>query len=79
MSGRIDGSSNIYAKKHRHARLHVLFLPNFQSAQKIFGGEIKNHLLYFISKGADDFQAKIDDYKVAAEEFKGKVSKKKFV
>lgn len=44
-----------------------------ESAQKIFGGEIKNHLLYFVSKKADDFTAKMDDYKKAAETFKGKV------
>ena len=44
-----------------------------QSAQKIFGGEIKNHLLYFVSKKADDFTAKMEDYKKAAETFKGKV------
>ena len=45
-----------------------------QTAQKVFGGEVKNHLLYFISKGSDEFQAKIDDYKKAADTFRGKVS-----
>ena len=45
-----------------------------QAAQKIFGGEVKNHLLLFISKSADDFQAKLDEYKTVAPEFKGKVS-----
>jgi len=44
-----------------------------ESAQKIFGGEVKNHVLYFISKKADDFEAKLADYKVAANTFKGKV------
>ncbi len=44
-----------------------------QSAQKIFGGDVKNHLLYFMSKSADDFTARVDDYKKAASTFKGKV------
>lgn len=44
-----------------------------ESAQKIFGGEIKNHLLLFISKTSDDFQKILDDFKAAAGDFKGKV------
>jgi len=43
------------------------------SAQKIFGGEVKNHLLFFISAKADDFQDKLTAYKAAASNFKGKV------
>ena len=53
-------------------RFNRLYL-SLQSAQKIFGGEIKNHLLYFVSKKGDDYTAKMDDYKKAAETFKGKV------
>ncbi len=45
-----------------------------QSAQKIFGGEVKNHLLMFVSKKSDKFQPLQDDYKVAAKMFQGKVS-----
>ena len=45
-----------------------------ESAQKVFGGDIKNHLLYFLSKESDDFEAIIADYRLAATEFKGKVS-----
>jgi len=44
-----------------------------QSAQKIFGGEVKNHLLLFVSSTSDDFQAKLDEYRAAAGDFKGKV------
>jgi protein disulfide-isomerase A1 len=44
-----------------------------QSAQKIFGGEIKNHILLFINKKSDEFQKNIDDFSKAAENFKGKV------
>jgi protein disulfide-isomerase A1 len=44
-----------------------------ESAQKIFGGEVKNHLLLFISAKADDFQDKLAAYRAAAGDFKGKV------
>ncbi|ELU15730.1 hypothetical protein CAPTEDRAFT_156715 [Capitella teleta] len=44
-----------------------------EAAPKIFGGDAKNHLLFFISKTSDDFQAKMDEYKKVAPEFKGKV------
>ena len=44
-----------------------------ESAQKIFGGEIKSHMLYFLSKKVDDFQSRLDEYKKSAPEFKGKV------
>lgn len=44
-----------------------------ESAQKIFGGEIKNHILMFISKKSKDFDDKQKAYKDAAVEFKGKV------
>jgi len=44
-----------------------------QSAQKIFGGEVKNHLLLFISKASEAYQATFEQYKAAATDFKGKV------
>ena len=44
-----------------------------EAAPKIFGGDAKNHLLLFISKSAGDFQAKLDEFKKVAPEFKGKV------
>lgn len=46
----------------------------FQSAQKIFGGEVKNHILLFIKKSDKDFDTKLADFKEAAKDFKGEVS-----
>jgi protein disulfide-isomerase A1 len=43
-----------------------------ESAQKIFGGEIKNHLLLFVKKTAENFKAVTDDYRTVAADFKGK-------
>ncbi|XP_013416131.1 protein disulfide-isomerase 2 isoform X2 [Lingula anatina] len=44
-----------------------------ESAQKIFGGEIKNHILMFINKKAGDFGQKLEEFREAASGFKGKV------
>ncbi|OWF51818.1 protein disulfide-isomerase-like [Mizuhopecten yessoensis] len=44
-----------------------------ESAQKIFGGEIKNHILLFIKKSADNFKDTMDGFKASAKGFKGKV------
>lgn len=44
-----------------------------QTAPKIFGGEIKSHILMFLPKAASDFQDKMDQFKKAAEGFKGQV------
>ncbi|XP_046899688.1 protein disulfide-isomerase [Hypomesus transpacificus] len=44
-----------------------------QTAPKIFGGEIKSHILLFVPKAAADFQEKMDQFKKAAEGFKGKI------
>lgn len=44
-----------------------------QTAPKIFGGDIKSHILMFLPKAASDFQDKMDQFKKAAEGFKGKV------
>jgi protein disulfide-isomerase A1 len=44
-----------------------------ESAQKIFGGDIKTHLLLFTSKKSESFQANLDVFKEVAPEFKGKV------
>ena len=46
----------------------------FQSAQKIFGGDLKNHILLFMEKSDDKYDSTIKEYKEAATEFKGKVS-----
>lgn len=44
-----------------------------ESAQKIFGGEIKSHNLLFISKKSSEYEGIIKGYKDAATGFKGKV------
>lgn len=48
----------------------------FQTAPKIFGGEIKTHILLFLPKSVTDYQGKLDNFKAAAESFKGKVRSK---
>jgi len=44
-----------------------------ESAAKIFGGDVKSHILLFISKTADNFKETIDNFRDAAKQFKGKV------
>lgn len=44
-----------------------------ETAPKIFGGEIKNHLLAFVSKKAENFKELIDKFTASAKAFKGKV------
>lgn len=44
-----------------------------ESAGKLFGGEIKNHQLLFINKGADNFEAVMKEFRGAAEKYKGKI------
>ncbi|XP_034451921.1 protein disulfide-isomerase [Hippoglossus hippoglossus] len=44
-----------------------------QTAPKIFGGEIKSHILMFLPKTASDFQDKMDQFKKAAEGFRGRI------
>jgi protein disulfide-isomerase A1 len=43
------------------------------SAQKIFGGDVKTHMLLFVSKKADHFEEKLSVFKAVAPEYKGKV------
>jgi len=44
-----------------------------ETAQKIFGGEVKNHLLLFVSKISAEFEKILADYKEVAKSFKSKV------
>ncbi|KYO29873.1 protein disulfide-isomerase [Alligator mississippiensis] len=44
-----------------------------QTAPKIFGGEIKTHILLFLPKSVADYQEKLDNFKAAAGNFKGKI------
>lgn len=47
--------------------------PCLQTAPKIFGGEIKTHILLFLPKSVSDYDAKLSSFKQAAAGFKGKV------
>ena len=51
----------------------IMFHSVLQTAPKIFGGEIKSHILMFVPKAAADFQEKMDQFKKAADGFRGKV------
>uniref|UniRef100_T2MHU7 Protein disulfide-isomerase n=1 Tax=Hydra vulgaris TaxID=6087 RepID=T2MHU7_HYDVU len=42
-------------------------------ASKIFGGDIKSHILLFVSKKAENFKETINQFTEAAKQFKGKV------
>lgn len=44
-----------------------------QNAPKIFGGDVKKHVLLFASKKADGFPGIHDGFSTAAKDFKGKV------
>lgn len=44
-----------------------------QTAPKIFGGEIKTHILLFLPKSVSDYDSKLSNFKKAAGGFKGKV------
>lgn len=44
-----------------------------ETAQKIFGGEIKNHLLLFVDKSSADFDKVLADFSAAAKDHKGSV------
>ena len=44
-----------------------------ETASKIFGGDVKNHMLLFVSKKADGFLSQYDVFKQVAKNFKGKV------
>jgi len=44
-----------------------------ESAPKIFGGDIQNHALLFLSKKSEEFKTQTDNFRTAAKEFKGKM------
>jgi len=44
-----------------------------ETAQKIFGGDIKNHLLLFVDKSSDKFEAVHGEFAAAAKNHKGSV------
>lgn len=76
--GRADLTEGFDAKSIRDFinanRLALVTEFTQEAAGKIFGGDVKNHLLLFVSKKSEDFKAKYDTFKEVASDFKGKVS-----
>jgi len=70
-----DGSYNAEDIKNfvNAERIALVTEFNDESAGKIFGGDIKSHLLLFVSKAADNFKDIYDSFSDAAKPFKGKV------
>ncbi|KAI3379819.1 hypothetical protein SNEBB_005420 [Seison nebaliae] len=54
-------------------RLPLVVEFNEETAQKIFGGPIKDHLLFFLSKKSSDYSEQMDSLKTVAKKYKGKV------
>ena len=75
--GRADLMENLDAKTIKEFiganRLALVTEFSQEAAAKIFGGDVKNHLLLFISKKADDFKEKYDVFRQVAPDYKGKV------
>merc|ERR1712050_323394 len=44
-----------------------------ESANKIFGGSIQKHALFFLSKTASDFNDRLEAFRGATKDFKGKI------
>ena len=76
---------HLYALVYSCILLHTIILrplltcnlrpSHFQTAPKIFGGNLKTHLLAFFSGEADNYDTIMTNLKDTASEFKGKVSK----
>jgi protein disulfide-isomerase A1 len=56
-----------FVKKNR---LPLVVEFSQETAQKVFSGDIKQHVLLFISKAASDFQAKLDELTAVAKKFR---------
>lgn len=70
-----DGTFETEAvKRFIHAnQLPLVTEFNQETAQKIFGGDIKVHNLLFASKKSADFETTLSEFKSAGKEFRGKV------
>ena len=55
--------------------VEFFFSHRFKTAQKIFGGEIKVHVLLFSSKKSSDNDKLREEFKTAAQQFRGKVNR----
>jgi len=69
--GTFDAES---VKRFIHAnQLPLVTEFNQETAQKIFGGDIKVHNLLFVSKNGDNFENTLNEFKSAAKDFRGRV------
>ncbi|KAK7113651.1 protein disulfide-isomerase-like [Littorina saxatilis] len=66
-----ESTSEAITKFVRDNQLPLVVEFTQESAQKIFGGEVKNHILLFLKK--ESGEETIDKFKAAAGDFKGKV------
>uniref|UniRef100_A0A287AQH8 protein disulfide-isomerase n=1 Tax=Sus scrofa TaxID=9823 RepID=A0A287AQH8_PIG len=57
----------------RHNQLPLVIEFTEQTAPKVFGGEVKTHILLFLPKSASDHASKLSSFREAAEGFKGKI------
>nr|KAF6296544.1 prolyl 4-hydroxylase subunit beta [Myotis myotis] len=57
----------------KHNQLPLVIEFTEQTAPKIFGGEIKTHILLFLPKSVADYEGKLSNFKKAAQGFKGKI------
>ncbi|KAM7068144.1 protein disulfide-isomerase [Molossus nigricans] len=57
----------------KHNQLPLVIEFTEQTAPKIFGGEIKTHILLFLPKSVSDYDGKLSSFKNAAQGFKGKI------
>ncbi|XP_072882455.1 protein disulfide-isomerase [Hemitrygon akajei] len=69
--GEITKDSLVEFIKNNQLPLVIEFTE--QSAPKIFGGDIKTHMLLFIPKSSRTFEDKLNNFKSAAGNFKGNV------
>merc|ERR1712136_602082 len=71
MDGEITSAAVVSFVKTESLPIVIEF--NHETAQKIFGGEVKNHLLIFVGKSHADVEKINNEAKLVGKEFKGKV------
>jgi protein disulfide-isomerase A1 len=74
--GRNDLTSNLDENSIRDFiqtnQLPIVVEFNAETAQKIFGGDIKVHVLFFASKKSSDYEKLREEFKTAAKQFRGR-------